>query len=287
MKHKLLTILMCLCIFVSLPLPVLAVSQFPMVIDNADLLSADEETALEEKARTLRTDYEMDVVILTVQSLDGKTARAYADDYYDENGYGYDEEFSGILFLLAMDEREWYISTCGKAIYAFTDYGLDTLGEQTVPYLSDGDYFEGFDVYLDSLPYYFTRYEQEQPVDGYVEPYEPSASDVVVHYKPKSKTVGITVFFTSLFCGILTAGITIFIMRGSMNTKRKQSGAGNYLKSGSYYLRTNRDMFLYSHVSKVRRQENNGGHTGGHHGGGSRTHRSSSGRSHGGRGGRF
>lgn len=46
------------------------------------------------------------MIIVTVDSLNGKTVEEYADDYYDDNGYGYGENNSGILFLVAMDDRE-------------------------------------------------------------------------------------------------------------------------------------------------------------------------------------
>lgn len=78
------------------------------------------------------------MIVVTVDSLNGKTVEEYADDYYDDNGYGYGENNSGILFLVAMDDREWNISTSGDAITAFTDAGLAYMGDQFVSDLSDG-----------------------------------------------------------------------------------------------------------------------------------------------------
>ena len=85
MKHKLICLILCLLLLPSLFLSVGAEQQY--VIDNADLMSSSEEAALEEKAQALRQEYGMDVVILTVDSLDGKRPQDYADDYYDYNGY--------------------------------------------------------------------------------------------------------------------------------------------------------------------------------------------------------
>lgn len=285
MRRKALSLLLCLLLLSSFVLTGSASSSLPMVIDGAVLFSNGELADLENKAQSLRTAYEMDVVILTVDTLDGNSAQDYADNYYDENGYGYGDDYSGLLFLLAMEEREWYISTCGKAIYAFTDYGLDRLGELVVPYLSSGDYYNAFDRYLDALPSYFEEYGNGHPLDGGISSYsdqDPSSNmrEDVVYYKPK-RNINI---FVSLMIGIAAATVVILIMRGTMNTRRRQHSAGDYLKPGSYHLRTHQDLFLYSHVSKVRRQENNGGR---HGGGGNSVHRSSGGRSHGGRGGGF
>ena len=163
MKHKLICLILCLLLLPSLFLSVGAEQQY--VIDNADLMSSSEEAALEEKAQALRQEYGMDVVILTVDSLDGKRPQEYADDYYDYNGYA----DNGVLFLLSMEERDWYISTKGNAIYALTDYGIQQVGEAALPYLSSGEYYEAFTVFLDALPVYFTAYQNGAPVDGYAD----------------------------------------------------------------------------------------------------------------------
>ena len=99
----------------ALCLPVLAEEQ--RVFDNAGLLDEWEVSMLEDKIQDLRDTYDMDVVLLTLNSLDGKTAEGYADDYYDDNGFGE----NGMLFLLDMDTRSWYMLTHGTAIYAVTD----------------------------------------------------------------------------------------------------------------------------------------------------------------------
>lgn len=279
MKRKLISLLLAVLICGGLAVNASAVSDLPLVADNAGLLTPQEVTALEDKALSLGTEYGMDIVILTADRLDGKRPQDYADDYYDTQGYG----DSGILFLLAMEEREWYISTCGDAIYALTDYGIQELGETVVPYLSEGEYYEGFDAYLNALPDYLEAYRDGAPVDGYADNsgdyYHGDREDVVYYQRETSPSL-----LLSLVLGVAAGAVTVLIMRACMNTKRKQHSASDYLKPGSFHMRTHQDMFLYSNVSKVRRQENNNNH---HGGGGSSVHTSSGGRSHGGGGGKF
>lgn len=280
MKHRIIPMILVVILLFSLPLSVSASESLPMVIDNADLLDNSEEAALETKAQELRSKYEMDIVILTVTSLEGKSAQAYADDYYDNNGYGYGNDENGLLFLLAMEEREWYISTYGEAIYTFTDYGIQTLGESVFSYLQEDNYATVFNAYLAFLPEYFHAYDAGAAVDGYAAysgAYYHGEQDTVVYYENDHTPS----FLLSLVIGMIAAAIVILIMRSSMNTKRKQRSASSYLKAGSFRLRHHQDLFLYSNVSKVRRQQNNSS------GGGSSVHRSSSGRRHGGRGGKF
>ena len=87
--------------------------QKPLLVDDAGLLTEEESSALLNKLEDISQKYENEVGIVTVNSLGGKTAEAYADDYYDYNGYGYGENDDGLLLLISMGEREWAISTYG------------------------------------------------------------------------------------------------------------------------------------------------------------------------------
>lgn len=261
----------------SLPVFVLAAeTELPKVIDDAALLTSEEEASLAETVEVLTDTYGMDIVILTVPSLNGMSAQQYADDYYDDHGYADD----GILLLLAMEEREWYFSTCGDAIFVFTDYGVDRMGETILPYLSSGDYYLAFAVWLETLPEYFDSFLREEPVDS-PEYYRPDNRDDVVYYDQDYKETSSVNFFVAPLVGVIAAAITILIMRGQMNTARRQGGAAEYMKQNSYRLTVQRDIFLYSQISKTPKPKNNSTS-----GGGSSVHMGGGGRSHGG-GGRF
>lgn len=276
MKRKILSLLLCLILSASICLSASANSELPRIVDEADLLTEEEESILEEASFAFRTEYELDAVVLTVDSLGGKSIAAYANDYYDYNGYGVGYDYSGLILVVAMEERELYISTCGKAISRFTDDELDTIINGTAYWLSEGDYYDAFDAFFGLTPLYADEYVVAYPDHVYNE-----HDSVVEIVAPEVN------WLLSILIGAVTAGIALFFMVSAMNTKRRQHSAGDYLRPGSYHLRTRQDVFLYSNISKVRRQQNNGGSHGGGHGGGGSVHRSSSGRSHGGRGGRF
>lgn len=281
MKRKLICSVLCLLLLCMIPVYAQA-QTLPLIVDDAEILTEEEEQRLEKTAVQLQKQFQIDAVVLTVSSLNGTSAQAYAEDYYDYNGYGSDDERSGTLFLLAMDEREWYIDTSGNAIYALTDYVLMEQEEMILPYLSSGDYYGACDVWLDSLDEYLKAYESGTPVDGIVpeeDRYE--EHDEIVYYEEQT---GIS-WMVSLVVGLAAGGITVGVMYAMMNTRRAQNSAEEYLKDNSYNLRVRRDVFLYSQVSKTRRETNSG--SGGSSSGGSSVHRSSSGRSHGGRGGKF
>ena len=275
MKRKSMILLALLLVLFSL-VPSAGALDRVFVTDNAGLLSAEEEEWLIHSATAISESYGIDAAVLTVDSLEGTAAQAYADDFYDRNGYAED----GLLFLVAMEEREWYITTCGKAVYAFTDYGLMQLEERILPNLSDGDYYSAFDVYMKQIPDYMDAYLSGAPIDGTADSYGSVYHDDVVYYETR-RSLG-NIVLVSMFIGLIVAGTAILLMRAAMNTKRAQRSAGDYLSQGSFHLHTHRDIYLYSSISKVRRQQNSGSSSGG-----SSVHRSSGGRSHGGRGGKF
>lgn len=288
MKRTLISLALSLSLILSLALGASATT-LPLIDDQADLLTSEQEDALDAKAAALRDTYGMDFVIVTNQSLGGKTPEVYADDYFDNNGYGPD----GALFLLSMEFRDWYISTCGNGIYALTDYGIQQLGELAVGYLADGAYYEAFDAYLDALIPYLNNFQTGAPMDGYADQsmdFYTGTQDKIIHYQENSRPSLLSRFLRSLpfsmIWGLVAAAVVIAILRASMNTKRRQSAASAYMEDGSFHLLQHRDLFLYSNVNKVRRQQSSS--SGSHHsGGGSSVHRSSSGRSHGGGGGKF
>ena len=270
---KYISCLLCLCVLFALPFPASAAEN--RVIDDAGLLIDSEIRSLNDQIHEIKDTYQLDIVLVTTLDLGGLTAREYADNFYDERGYGYGEDASGVLLLVDMGSRQWYISTCGEAIYALTDYSLDVLGDELAYFLSNGYYYDGFENFVNSLPKYMLAYRQGETYDGYAAPDE--YEDEIVYY-PDSNSGNPPLIAVGI--GLVVAIVTILIMRSSMNTAKPQKDAVNYQKEGSYHLHTHRDMFLYSRTSRTRKQQSSSGS-------GSSVHRSSGGRSHGGRGGRF
>lgn len=252
----LLALVLCLCVAA----PVLAAEEkLPLVVDSADLLSPSEEAALLSRLNEISQRQQMDVVVVTADTLNGKSPRAYADDFYDYNGYAYD----GVLLLVSMEDREWWISTCGYGITAFTDAGIDYLGEQIQPEFSDGNYAEAFDIFAQQCDAFITQARSGDPYDSHNLPKEPF-----------SVAVNLVI---CLVIGLVAALIVTGIMRAKLKSVRSKHEAADYVRPGFMQVTEARDFFLYRQVHRTPRPRD----------GGSSTHRSSSGRSHGGGGGRF
>ena len=139
--------------------------QKTLLVDNADLLTKEEEEELMLNLEEIRERQQFDVVVVTVKSLEEKTLQEYADDFYDYNGYGYGENADGVLLLVSMEDRDWHVTTTGYGITAMTDAGLDYMSEKFVPYLSNGDYMGSFTVFAELCDDFLTQAKTGNPYD--------------------------------------------------------------------------------------------------------------------------
>ena len=272
MKKRLFTILFTVILIFSTVLPVSAAEEempperlLPRLVDEADLLTDEEEADILEQLDEISERQECDVAVVTVDGLDGKSAMEYADDFYDYNGYGFGEEKDGILLLVSMEERDWYISTCGFGITALTDAGIEYVADEFLPMLSDGDYSDAFEKYAELCDNFITQARTGEPYD--------------VGNLPKG-TVPAFWIFVDLLIGFVIALIIGMIKKSALKSVVKNTQAQDYMVSGSMVLTKNWDHLVNKTVTtrKIERNENSGG---------SSTHTSSSGRTHGGGGGKF
>ncbi len=223
----------------------------PLVVDSADLLTSSEEASLEALLTEISDKHQIEIAVVTVNSTNGKSAESYADDFYDYNGYGWGENYDGALLLIDIGSREWHITTHGAGAYYLDDYSLYEIEEAFINDLSSGWYYDAFTTFASKC-------------DFYIENDEVSAVSFIL---------------PSIIVGFIISLIVVSVMKSGMKTVRPASGAADYMVRDSLNLRMSSDRYLYTNVVRTRKQSSSNGS--------SSMHRSSSGRSHGGRGGRF
>ena len=260
MKKKIIPFLASMILITSCTVPVMASRaipderQLPRLVDDANLLDKAEETELEEKLDSISEEYECDVAVVTADGIDGQDIVDYADDFFDDNGYGIGEDKNGILLAIDMDTRKWAISTHGEAESLFTSRIQEYISDSFLSYLSDGDYVAAFEDYADNCEYYLSP--------DYEEDYIPQ-------------------LLISIGIGFVIALIVTGVMRGKMKSVHMKPDAADYLVDGSLEVTRSHDLFLYTRVTKTEKPKNEDfGDDGGHH-------ISSSGESHGGSSGSF
>lgn len=238
--------------------------QLPRLVDAAGLLTEEQAERLTEKLDEISERQNFDVIIVTVDSLEGCTATQFADDTFDYNGFGTGDNHDGILLLISMEERDWAISTHGYGITVFTDAGQEYMVDNFIGHISNGDYYEGFDKFADLADQLITQAKTGVPYD--------------INNLPKKPMSPVWILI-SILGGILIALIITGAMRSSLKSVSKQRAAGNYIVSTVMSPFANQDLYLYSVVTKQAKPKESEG--------GSSTHISSSGTTHGGSSGKF
>lgn len=274
MKKRILSFMTILILCLGLAVPAFAeetegfANEYPRVIDNAELLSADERELLTSKLDEISTRQKVDVTVATTDTLDGLTVSDYAERFYESHNYGYGPDKDGTILLISMEDHDWYMATYGYAITAFTDAGIQYIGEEMTGDLSDGDFAAAFDTFADECDDFITQAKTGEPYDIDNEPQKPMS------------WIWIPI---SLVAGIVLSLIVVGTMKSKLKTVRFQAAANNYVKAGSMNLTESRDIFLYNTMTKTKKEKNDSSSGGG----GSSTHTTSSGSTAGGGGGKF
>lgn len=257
-----------LCVFLALITVLFSITVFSKgkdyVVDEAELITDAEEAILESRLSKLASKYSYDTVILTQKSLKGHSPKAIADDYYDYNGYGYGDNYDGMLFFICISSRDYYTSTYGRGIEVCGDYFIDYLDENTdaVSKLSDGKYYDSFVEYIDTVEMFLAKAESGSPY-SYINQAPWKTSRLVI-------ALSIAAVIALIIGLIYVSGL-----KKKMKTAVKKEFASDYVRDGSFVLKVARDMFLYSRTTKHAKPKS------------SSSSSSSSGRSHGGGGGKF
>ena len=207
-----------------------------LVVDNASLLTQDQEAKLETYLAQIGDEWEYDIVIYTVEKIGVKSAHYYAEEFFDGNGYGRGDNKDGAILIISMAERDW-----GVFGTEMDDYDAEVIGENIVSYLSNGDYYEAFTAFADEVDN-FKSY--------------PFLSNLIL-------------FFV---IGLVVAFIVVSVMKNQLKSVKMAENAKDYIRKDSFILTHSRDLYLYSTVSRVARPKNtssSGGGGGGSRGGGS------------------
>ncbi len=257
------------------------------VIDEMGLLTEEEKADLEQLCDEISERQNVDIVIVSSYSFTYDNRVAEADDYYDYNGYGLGEDFSGSILIIGRDSEGLfvYISTTGYGIYCYSDYGIENLLDTLVEnYDSGNDWFNGLKAYVNRCDELIDMANDGKPYDIYYPDPEPEPEPEPPNPAVEAaKSAGI-----SAGAGGIAALIGTTLLKGKNKSVYKKQEARDYARAGSFNLTGHRDLYLYSRTTTaVRPKDTSSSSGGGGYRGGSSTHTSSSGRSHGGGGRRL
>ena len=231
----------------------------PAVTDGAGYLSEAENNELTQRLDSIRYKYNIDVALVIEEVMSGSSAQARADDIYDYGGYGLGSGSDGILLYVSKTPRNYHFTTYGKGMKVFNDDALEHLENAVVPYMRSNDYYSAFSAYADT-------------------------SEEILEMAAQGKTFkkisgeDALIFALIIIAAPIAAAWFMTYNKGkAMNTAQIKTEADNYIKNGSMKLTGSRDIYLHSVQTRTPKPKSSG----------SSSHMSSSGRSHGGRGGSY
>ena len=229
------------------------------IYDFAGLLTDEEEQNLYNEMQNFIEKYNMDIAIVTINKNPKYSSMAFADDFYDYNGFGIGNEKSGLLFLIDMDKRVMWISTTGRAIKIYNDNRIDAILDYTYKKISKEDYNGCANEFIKYAEYFAKKGE--------------SGGDYIYNVTEIIKiSLGISVVVTFIY----------IIIGCAKHKKPAQKREANIYITSPIKLTENADILLDKHITKTYISSSSGGSSGG-----SSTHVGSSGTTHGGGGRSF
>lgn len=227
------------------------------VMDEAGILQSSEVQSLTQKIHQVEKAHGVRIGVYVTKQLPqgvtaGKLANQMVDTYYADGKNG------GIVLVLAMKSRDWYVSTNNEMRKRITDEaGFPYLKEQFLPDLKDGKYASAFGAYVDGVDKMMTYYEKEE------KPYDPFDE------------FNLMAFLVAIVVAVLGGWLVRSILISSMSNVMHAVEAGTYLKRESVRLTMENDTFLFTNVTRVAKSKSRDSDT------------SSRDSSHGGGGGKF
>lgn len=238
MMKRIVSLLLVCFLCATLSPAALAEVNAPLLVDEADLLTQTQEQELLHKLKTNSDTYQVAFTIATVESLDGQSPERFASLYYNSRHFGYGENRDGVLLLVSMEFRDYYILSNGLGGEAVSVDETEDIGESVAAYLGDGDYVAAFNEFVDQCVY---------QVDGEINGF------------PFAFVKNLLI---SLGIGLALALIVTLVMKSKLKSVRKQPGATEYTKPGSMEITMANDFFLY-HTINRRKKENNASNSAG------------------------
>ena len=270
MKRKFaVSLLLVLLLSLLLPVSALASSSgnLSYVTDSAGILSESQRQELESMAAGISEKYQCGVYIVTTQDYTefGRgSISSCAEEIFDRYLHGFGETGDGILFLLSMAERDFYIDVHGSfGNYAFPYRVNDTLDNSFLSYFRNNNWYSGFKSYLITVEQLLIPAEEGYP--AYLESLQESQAEQEQMIKG-AKGVG------SVLAGILTAAGVCGGMKSKMKTAREKNDADEYMTPASPHMRIVQDNFVNRtrtvQVIPQEPRDSGGGGGGGHTRGG-------------------
>lgn len=191
------------------------------VIDNAEILTSDEEEKLLKKAEKLSDKHDMDITILTELDVPMESAYSFLGGVYDDV---LDTSKTNIILFVGFDDEGRYAQ-----VDIFNDFDTKISTSELVKIR------EAMQSGSESKSYY-DRLDKGLSTASIRAKVSESADAVLLGFFPIS--------FIWMIGGAIVSGIILIILIGKHNKANKKTTASVYLDSGSITVIDKRDRYV-------------------------------------------
>ena len=242
MKKKITAVVTAVLLIVLSVVPGFAEEEkFPYVVDEAWLLTEEENQELESNAALLAEEYGLGVYIITVEDItdyvDATDMVSAAETRYLAYELGEQEDQSGILLLLSMAERDYALFAFGYGNEAFTDYGKDYLSGKFLADFGEDDWFDGFVEYQRVCGEMVASAQNGEPVD--------------VDNVPTSPNARIYGIVACIILGVLIAFIVRGVLKGQLKSVAMGTDAEEFVTGEGLTLTARNDIYTHTTTTRV------------------------------------
>ena len=217
--------------FIVFSVPVFA----ERIFDNAGLLSAQEKENLEDMTNSIAAAYNFDLVIVTERDIGVVNPYDYADNFFNNN-IGISR--NGGIFLHLTGSREYLFSTSGRGTGILNNTASGKLEADVIKFLREGQNYQAYRAFL-------LAWEEFLKLE---------ARGRNFNFFHRWNAVLVAISWLIAFV------IGIFVVQSwkkELNTVHPQTSAAGYMIPGSASFSAKTDSFLYSTVTKTKRQTQN------------------------------
>ena len=200
----------------------------PSVVDFVDLLEKDDIYELENDIRKIQDKYKLDVAIYILDELYTGDPYKDAENIFKTGNYGIGENKDGLLFLISVGSRDYYVYQSGKG----QEVSQSKLENAFLDDLKENDFADACESFVDEV-------------------YQTFNFDIFANV------------LTAFIVGAIISLIVVFSMKAQLKSVRFNSGASTYTREGSFVLAEQRDTFLYHTITRTPKPKSNSNSSGG------------------------
>lgn len=252
-------------------------ADLPLVSDEAQLLSNSELAQLIMLAEKISDEHDLDLAVYIAEDMGYETdSDEFAQSLYFQHGFGRGDDKDGVIFILSMQERDWAFYNNGKAQYIFRNFEYESLNDEVLPKLSQGNYYDAFlslydemsstldnwsdDDYSDKNDYF---YDNDSDIfNDYTIAFDDSDYQGKINSGPG---IGLKIALI-IFIPLLIAGIVSSAYLQKMKTTHVATTANQYLAQDGLRLTWEEDRFTHETKTTriIQRTDNNNRGDSGH-----------------------